>query len=184
MMRHIGSFQLRPRRSANISRQRASIGRDWTGTPLAYFGLPMRRWSTLCAAFALIAAACSTGPESRSIELTFEGDECSYVGPTRLTPGPVHITFENLSAGRVWVVLVRLDSGRSVEEFEDWTDTAPGAGLPGFVTTRWTTGDRNGIDASRSVAEETELVAGTYAMACGSVAPDLGYFASGLEVEG
>lgn len=151
--------------------------------PARIIDLTMRRCSLLCVAIALAASACSTGPESRSIELTFANADCTYAGPRNLTPGIVEITFQNFSEAGAWVVLVRIDSGRTVEEFEDWTLTSPGAGLPGFVVAEWTTTNRNGIDASSSVTDEVDLRGGRYAMACGSVTPDLGYFAAGLVIE-
>jgi hypothetical protein len=165
----------------------------------------MRRWLVACAAVAVSASACTSTAETgldddevevvpstfpvenrrshRSLELAFDGAECIYDGPANLSSGPIEISFENLTDGRAWVHLVRLDGDRTVEDFKDWFDTIPGGGLPGWTFLVWYGGEGLEVEGGVFVAGEVEVFPGAYGMVCGSVNPDLGYFASGLVVE-
>lgn len=141
----------------------------------------MSRIGIRLALVALLAAGCSQGPEDRSLDLTLEvGLECVYQGPDALTSGLITISFDNPMKVPTWVHFVRLAEGRTVEEFEERFDTIPGGGLPGWSTLIWRFLI---VEPETAVTDQLDLDEGLYAMVCGTVSPDRGFFAAGLTVK-
>lgn len=140
----------------------------------------MSRIGFCFALVAVLAAACSQGSEDRSLDLTLEvGPECVYQGPDTLASGPATISFENPMKVPTWVHLVRLAEGRTVEEFEERFVTIPGGGLPEWSTLIWR---YQIVDRETTITDQPYLDEGLYAMVCGTVSPDQGYFAAGVTV--
>lgn len=141
----------------------------------------MRRIGIVISSMALVLAACAHAEEDRSISIAIEsGPRCVYQGPDALRSGPVALTFDNPLKVPTWVHFVRLDEGRSVEEFADRFDTIPGGGLPGWSTLVW---GFLVVDPETTITGEADLYEGLYGMVCGTVSPDRGFFAGGLKVD-
>lgn len=133
------------------------------------------------AATALLVAACDQGVVDRSLEVALEsGPACSYQGPDALTPGEVILTFVNPMKVKTWVHFVKLEEGRSSGEFAERFENSPGAGLPVWSTLLW--GPRV-VEPETTVRGGVEVDEGVYALVCGLVDPDRGFFAGELTVE-
>ena len=120
------------------------------------------------------------GSDSRLLQLTFNGEECSYEGPTVLSAGEVEIVYHNESSEGIWFDFVRLDEGRTIQEIiNDLADTSI-SGEPAWVVGIFPVGRvaPNGpfVSAVRTV------VPGLHAFVCGTWAPYQGYFGSELTV--
>jgi hypothetical protein len=123
----------------------------------------------------------TSGAEARSLNLTLEsGPKCIYQGPDALTSGSITISFDNPMKASAWVHFVRLDEGRSIEEFAEWWDTLLGGGLPSWTSLVWRFEE---VEPRTTITEQLDIYGGLYGMVCGTVSPDRGYYAAGLTVK-
>ena len=57
--------------------------------------------------------------EGNCLELSFEGERCTYNGPSDLETGPVTLIFLNESGGRAAVNLMRLLGDKTIQDMID-----------------------------------------------------------------
>ena len=149
--------------------------------------------------------ATTIAADPDALHLTFNGESCTYDGPTELTPGPVELVFLNESEENARTVTVIIDEGHTVQDVIDdlgaepstgqqppwtksppspWVDAPPWAPERG---TGWST------EPGETFRREVDLEAGLYAMACARLSPHLPefvvtvlgvWFGTGLTVEG
>ena len=148
-------------------------------------GLHMRLAMSLALAALVTIIACSAGAEDRSLSLKIEsGPECSYDGPNEVRAGNIHIVFDNPSKVPTFIYLVRLDDGRSVEEFINHIETVSRGGLPELPEWAELLWNSEAVGPETTVAEEIDVREGVYAMACGPLSAGRAWFAADLTVEG
>ena len=141
---------------------------------------PWARLRTIApiALIVLIAGAC--GGESRVLQLTFDGEQCSYEGPSVLSAGEVEIAYHNESAEISFVSFVILDEGKTIQDMLDYIADSK-TSQPSWTSYVW---NREPVSAGESVATQNAvLVPGLHALVCGTLAPIVDYFGSGLTVE-
>ena len=61
----------------------------------------------------------ATTPPVQTIELQFDGEDCSYGGPEVVSAGPALIALNNQTEGAVVLTVLKLDEGRTWEEMVD-----------------------------------------------------------------
>jgi hypothetical protein len=119
-------------------------------------------------------------PEATELRLTFDGETCTYEGPTEPQPGPVELIYVNDSEGEAWVALNRHNGDETIQDAIDhfgpspsptpcpyWkTDVARSSAAPGD-TYRW----------------EGDLQAATHHLVCYRNPPLEVWFGTGLTVE-
>ena len=117
---------------------------------------------------------------SRVLQLTFDGEQCTYQGPSVLSAGQVEVVFHNESAEDIWFDSVRLDEGRTIQEIIDYTADRSSFGRPSWTVYIWS---QDRISASSSSIPTMRTVApGLHALMCGTETPSYAYFGSGLTV--
>ena len=104
------------------------------------------------------------GSDSRLLQLTFDGEQCTYEGPSVLSAGEVEVVYHNESSESSWFQFVRLDEdktlGEIIDDFED----------PSIV-------GRPRISANTSSIPTPWTVApGFYILVCGTWVPYDAYF--------
>ena len=134
----------------------------------------------------LILGACAAGDEGVEaglLRLTFDGESCTYEGPTTHTAGPAVLVFLNESEGRAAVNLVRHTGDETIQDAIDYIGEEP--------TTRnapsWTTDVRGvwrPVPAGESFRWEGDLEPGIHVMVCARWSPLGVWFGTGLTVEG
>jgi hypothetical protein len=121
------------------------------------------------------------GVEGTCMELTFDGDSCTYAGPTEFTSGPVTWLFINASEAPVKVNLLRHLEGKTIQDMvmrftngvntlhaPDWTEEV----------SAW-----KAIRPGTSMVWRGELQPGIHSMVCITLCPSwLVYFGTGLTV--
>lgn len=119
--------------------------------------------------------------ESRVLQMTFDGQQCTYEGPSALSAGEIEITYHNQSAERGWAWFGRLDEGRTIQEIIDYTADPPTQNSPTWTTGLWI---QLSIFANSSSTPDTVIVEpGLHALLCGTWTPSYaGYFGSPLTV--
>ena len=90
------------------------------------------------AAFAFVTddSTRTVGGDSRVLQLTFDGEQCTYEGPSVLSTGEFEITFHNQSAERVWADFSRLAEDKTIQDILDY-NAAPNFGPPSWTTSVW-----------------------------------------------
>ncbi len=150
----------------------------------------VRLVSTSLVVFGLLLTACGSSDEHR---LTWDGESCTYEGPTELNAGSVTLDFINESEQFFNVNLVILDEGMTVQDVIDDV----GRNLRWDNHPSWShemgTWDP-AVWPGETVRWEGDLGAGIYAMVCAARLPStdpevlLGpkgtWFGTGLTVEG
>ncbi len=118
------------------------------------------------------------GSDSRLLQLTFDGEQCTYEGPSVLSAGEVEIVYHNESSEVIWFDFGRLDEGRTTQDVIDYT--VDGVGAPSWSVSVWNQGR---ISANASSIPTIRTVApGLHALACGTWTPFQGYFGGELAV--
>lgn len=143
---------------------------------------------TLLVVLGLFLTACGSSDELR---LTWDGDSCTYQGPTQVNAGPVTLDFVNESEEEFRVYLMILDEGKTVQDVIDGIGPEPATGSPPDWTHSMGTWD-SAVLPGETVSWEEDLEAGIYAMVCDARLPsDLdvfrpwgSWFGTGLTVEG
>ncbi len=92
----------------------------------------------------------TVGGESRVLQMTFDGQQCTYEGPSVRSAGEVEITNHNQSGERVWADFSRLDKGRTIQDLLDYNADPSSFGQPLFATSVWRR--LSGRDCSRKHA--------------------------------
>ena len=70
----------------------------------------------------LLLAACGS---SDSLNLTFDGDSCTYEGSTEITAGSVELVFANESGATAAVNLLELLEGRTIQDVIEYHGPEP-----------------------------------------------------------
>lgn len=127
--------------------------------------------------------------ESRTLELTFDGESCIYDGPSQLSPGDLELAFHNNSADVAWVDFVKLDEGLTTEDLENGVAELQAAILAGAEVPEgrppWTTGVWTALEvpAGEQPKGTATLDPGVYGVACGPWAPYFAHYGGGFAVE-
>jgi hypothetical protein len=118
------------------------------------------------------------GSDSRLLQLTFDGEQCTYEGPSELSAGEVEIVYHNESSEVIWFDFGRLNEGRTTQEIIDYT--VDGVEPPSWWVRVW---NQSRISANASSIPTMQTVApGLHALVCGTWTPYQGYFGSELTV--
>ena len=133
-------------------------------------------------------AACGGGNggeetrgEARLLQLTFDGENCTYEGPTALTPGPVELIFRNESKELACVNFVRHTGDETIQDAIDYIGEEPcTVHRPGWVVTL---GTERFVSTGKSARWKGNLIPGIYHMVCLHVSPLRVWFGTGLTVE-
>lgn len=129
-----------------------------------------------------VASTTTTeGTKAVPLSLKFDGESCTYEGPTELTAGPVELTFFNESDGVAAVNLREILEGKTVKDVieyngpEPWSKQAPS----------WTRaiGTLRQIPPGESQHWEGDLEPAGYFMVCIDW-PAAVWLGTGLRVEG
>ncbi len=119
--------------------------------------------------------------EGICLELSFDGESCTYEGPTDLKTGPVTLLFLNESETTAYAGLVKLTGDKTIQDLIEYNGEEPSTKHAPF----WT----QTIFAYQVVPEGGSniwkglLEGGTYAMLCFSVTPHGAWLATGLTVD-
>ena len=120
------------------------------------------------------------GVDGTCLELTFDGDSCTYVGPTEFNSGPVTWLFINASDVHATVNLMRHLEGKTIQDMlarfsdgvsklhhPDWTEEV----------NYW-----KAINPGMNLIWRGELQPGIHTMVCITLCPWLVYFGTGFTV--
>ncbi len=145
----------------------------------------VRKALALLVVLALLLTACGGSDEvgeDGPLRLTFNGESCTYEGPTELTAGPVELIYLNESEATAAVNLVILDEGYTIQDAIDDLGPEPSTGY----APPWTheLGTWKSTAPGESHHWEGDLEAGLYAMVCARLSPLGVWFGTGLTVEG
>ena len=142
--------------------------------------------ASLMAVGLLVVAACGSTevPESdsRVVQLTFDGEQCIYEGPSVLSAGEgqVEVVFHNESSERSFFNFGRLDEGRTTQEIIDYIADDPTRHAPFWVFGVWVQGQ---IAANSSSIPVMRTVApGLHNLVCGPASTGPVYFGGELTV--
>ena len=119
------------------------------------------------------------GSDSRLLQLTFDGEQCTYEGPSELSAGEVEIVYHNESSEVIWFDFARLDEGRTTQDIIDYIEDGT-FDAPSWTVQVWNQG-RISANAS-SIPTMRTVAPGLHALVCGTWTPYQGYFGSGLTV--
>ena len=104
------------------------------------------------------------GSDSRVLQLTFDGEQCRFEGPSVLSAGEVEIVYHNESSESSWFDFVRLDEDKTLGEIIDDFEDPSIAGRPRISA------NASSIPTPRTVAP------GLYILVCGTWVPYDPYF--------
>lgn len=130
---------------------------------------------TLLVVLGLFMTACGG---SDTLNLTFDGESCTYEGPTELKAGPVELVFLNESEVTAAANLVIHDEGYTVQDGIDEIGAEPSTGHH----PSWTT-EISGVWRSTGAGEshhwEGDLEPGIHIMVCARLSPLGVWFGTG-----
>jgi hypothetical protein len=135
----------------------------------------------------------TAAPASGPFRLTFDGEKCTYEGPTELKAGPVLIDFvnetEEAAAGE-WrlpvlnVNLMRHTGDETVQDMIDYLGPDPSTRhQPSWVSNPQPAPWDSPVFPGQTVNWEGNLEPGTYTMICALLGPFGVWFGTGLIVE-
>ena len=133
---------------------------------------------SLCIIFLtmLILVGCTPGEADKDIVITFDGEGCTYDGPSVVSEGNRIITFKNNSEHSVSLDVARLDTGKTWQDVLDnidlWTGQPP----------TWVTFVRTRPLPDNPDTREYALTEGLYLIVCLSASPLSAWPAAPLEV--
>ena len=134
---------------------------------------------------ALLLTACGGGDEGVEdgvLRLTFDGESCTYEGPTALTAGPVALVFLNESEERAGVNLMRHRGNETIQDMIDYIGEEPSlVTQPPWVHDDY--GVWRSIHAGESYRWEGDVEPGVHSMVCIRAQPKFVWFGTGLTVE-
>ncbi len=122
------------------------------------------------------------GGDSRVVQLTFDGEQCIYEGPSVLSAGQgqVEVAFNNESSEESFFWFGRLDEGRTTQDVIDYITDDPSAEPPSWTVGVWAL---NNIPANSSSTPVMRTVApGLHNLVCGPASPLHVYFGGELTV--
>ena len=119
------------------------------------------------------------GSDSRLLQLTFDGEQCTYEGPSVLSAGEIEIVYHNESSEVISFNFERLDEGRTTQEMIDFIEPG-GAALPPWAVDVWVQ-MRISAHAS-SIPTPRTLQPGLHTLVCFAWTPNQGYFGGELAV--
>ena len=119
------------------------------------------------------------GSDSRLLQLTFDGEQCTYEGPSELSAGEIEIVYHNESSEDIGFTFERLDEGRTTQDMIDYIEP-DGAVRPPWTVDVWFQG-RISANAS-SIPTPRTLQPGLHTLVCGTWTPNQGYFGGELTV--
>ena len=133
-------------------------------------------------AFLLTACGGGEGVEDRLLRLTFDGESCTYEGPTELTGGPVELIFLNKSEASAAVNFLMLLEGKTIQDAIEYGEPYPTS----KHAPSWTRelGTWRSVAAGESHHWEGDLKPASYFMVCARTSPLGVWFGTGLTVEG
>ena len=118
--------------------------------------------------------------DSRVLQLTFDGEQCIYEGPSVLSEGEVEVVFHNESSEESFFDFGRLDEGRTTQELIDYFAEDPSRDAPPWDVGVWVQGrtpaNSSSIPVMRTVAP------GPHHLLCGPASPQFVYFGGELTV--
>jgi hypothetical protein len=134
----------------------------------------------------ILIAACAGGSsgtwvdEVRTLNLTFDGESCTYEGPTELAAGPVELFFHNQSDKAAAVNFLMHLEGKTIQDVIDYIGEEPS----NQHAPSWTQelGTWTGVNAGDTHYWEGELEPGIYHMVCAQAYPLAVWFGTGLTV--
>ncbi len=122
------------------------------------------------------------GSGSRVIQLTFDGEQCTYEGPSVLSAGQgqVEVVYHNQSSEDAWFNFARLDEDKTTQDMIDYIADDPTANVPSWTVSVWA---QTKIPAnSSSTPVPRTVTAGLHNLACGTGTPQYAYFGGELTV--
>ncbi len=128
----------------------------------------------------LLLAACGStevaDSDSRVVQLTFDGEQCIYEGPSVLSAGEgqVEVVYHNESSEESFFWLGRLDEGRTTQELIDYNADDPSAGPPSWTVDVWLQGFMPGNSSSIPVMRT--VLPGLHNRVCGPESTNHHYF--------
>ncbi len=141
--------------------------------------------ASLMAVGLLLLAACGTevaDSDSRVVQLTSDGEQCIYEGPSVLSAGEgqVEVVFHNESSEASFFWFGRLFEGRTTQEMIDLNAEDPSTHAPSWTVDVWFKGriaaNSSSIPVMRTVAP------GVHNLWCGPASPLFVYFGAELTV--
>jgi hypothetical protein len=139
----------------------------------------------LCITLVVFLPACTTEEAPvdvgvRTLELTFQGDSCSYAGPTELLPGPVELIFNNNGEGFAAVNFLELLEGKTIQDLIEYNGEEPST----KHAPSWSQelGTWKLIQSGEQHKWAGELEEGNYFMVCANMSPFGVWLGTGLTV--
>ena len=145
--------------------------------------------ASLMAVGLLLLTACGStevaDSDSRVVQLTFDGEQCIYEGPSVLSAGQgFEVVFHNESAEESFFWFGRLDEGRTTQEMIDYIAVDPSSHAPSWTVDVWLQ-ERMAANSS-SIPVMRTVAPGLHNLVCGTEAssslPQHGYFGGELTV--
>jgi hypothetical protein len=121
-----------------------------------------------------------TGCAPASPELSFDGESCTYKGPTDLKTGPVKLFFLNDSGVNAVVGLLRHAGDKTIQDMIDYIGEEPSMKQSpswGLIVLE------ERVPAGTSYTWEGSLKAGIHTVVCATISPPGVWFGTGLTVE-
>jgi hypothetical protein len=114
--------------------------------------------------------------------LSFDGESCTYEGPTALKAGPVTLIFINESEDGAGVDLVRHTGDETIQDMIDYIGEEPSTRPRAYWTRELRTYMK--VYSGESLTWEGVLEPGIHTMICAKFENDFGaWFGTGLTVE-
>ena len=142
--------------------------------------------ASLMAVGLLLLAACGStevaDSDSRVVQLTFDGEQCIYEGPSVLSAGEgqVEVVYHNESSEDGLFNFVRLDEGRTTQDMIDYLADDQSSGPPSWTVGVWL---QSRIAANSSSIPVMRTVApGLHTLGCGPASPPRSVFGGELTV--
>lgn len=142
-----------------------------------------------CLLLALLTSCAAAEPEPTSceevegicMELSFDGESCTYEGPNDFKQGWVTLLFINESGGRAAVNLVRHTGDETIQDMIDLIGEEPStAHHPGWSVE---VGTWKPIASGKSCTWKGVLEPGVHTMVCARISPLGVWHGTGLTVE-
>lgn len=116
------------------------------------------------------------------LELSFDGETCTYKGPMDTKPGSVMLLFLNESEGGALAGLVRHKGDKTIQDMKDRFVEEPITehGTPWAISINW---PWRGVPPGESYVWEGELEQGIHTLVCARITPSGFWFGAGFTVE-
>ncbi len=120
--------------------------------------------------------------DSRVVQLTFDGEQCIYEGPSVLSAGEgqVEVVFHNESSEESFFNFGRLDEGRTTQEMIDYIADDPSRDAPPWDVGVWFQG--RVLANSSSITVMRTVAPGPHHLLCGPASTPFVYFGGELTV--